>query len=89
MPWSTICSRRPLRRPISCVTTPTYISGMSIAMRSIGSHSVPSIRTGHHFGLSDRELKALASHCFHEHRELQFAAPLDRPGVRVGRLTGP
>ena len=43
VPWLTICSRRPLRSASSCVTTPTYSSGMSIARRSTGSWSLPSI----------------------------------------------
>ena len=37
VPWLTICSSRPLRSASSCVITPTYSSGASIASRSIGS----------------------------------------------------
>ena len=43
VPWLTICCRRPLRSAKSCVTTPTYSSGTSIATRSTGSQSLPSI----------------------------------------------
>ena len=43
VPWLTICSIRPLRRASSCVVTPRKSSGMSIASRSTGSCSLPSI----------------------------------------------
>ena len=42
VPWLTICSSRPLRSASSCVTTPTYSSGASIASRSTGSCTFPS-----------------------------------------------
>ena len=41
--WLTICSIRPLRSASIWVTTPTYSSGTSIASRSTGSQSLPSI----------------------------------------------
>ena len=43
VPWLTICSRRPLRRAIIWVITPTKSSGVSMASRSTGSWSLPSI----------------------------------------------
>ena len=43
VPWFTRFSMRPLRSARSCVTTPRYSSGASIATRSIGSWSVPPI----------------------------------------------
>ena len=43
VPWLTICCIRPLRSASSCVTTPMYSSGTSIATRSTGSCVLPSI----------------------------------------------
>src|SRR6266508_4945746 len=43
VPWLTIWSSRPLRSASNCVTTPTYSSGTSIASRSTGSCTLPSI----------------------------------------------
>ena len=43
VPWSTICSSRPLRSASSWMTTPWYSDGTSIVIRSIGSCSLPSI----------------------------------------------
>ena len=43
VPWLTISCRRPLRSESSCVTTPMYSSGTSIATRSTGSCFLPSI----------------------------------------------
>ncbi len=41
-------------------------------------------RAGHHGGLADGELEALAAHRLHQHRELELAAALHLP--RVGTL---
>ena len=42
VPWSTICSSRPLRSASSWMTTPWYSDGTSMVIRSIGSCSLPS-----------------------------------------------
>src|SRR5690242_7866505 len=76
VPWFTICCRRPLRSASSCVTTPTYSSGMSIATRC---EPVDELRQ--HLGLADRQFEALAAHQLDEHGELQLAAALHLPGV--------
>ncbi len=43
VPWFVICSMRPLRTAISCVTEPRYSSGMSMVSRSTGSCRLPSM----------------------------------------------
>ena len=43
VPWFTMFSIRPLRSASSCEMTPRYSSGASIATRSTGSCSLPSI----------------------------------------------
>ena len=83
VPWLTICCSRPLRSASSCVTTPMYSSGTSIATRSTGSCRLPSISRVEHLRLADRQLEALAAHQLDEHRELQLAAALHLPRVRA------
>src|SRR5437764_770917 len=43
VPWLTSCSSVPFRNASSCVITPMYSSGASIANRSTGSCTLPSI----------------------------------------------
>ena len=54
---------------------------MSIATRSIGSWSFPSIVRGHDLRLADRQLEPLAAHHLDEDGELELAAALDLPGL--------
>ena len=84
VPWFTICSIRPLRSASSWLITPRNSSGASIATRSIGSCSLPSIVRVTTCGLPDRELEPLAAHHLHQDRELELAAALHLP--RLGAL---
>ena len=82
LPWLTICCSRPFRSASSCVTTPTYSSGTSIARRSTGSLALAVDLLRQHLRLADGELEALAAHQLDEDRELELAAALHLPRVR-------
>ena len=61
-----------------------YSSGTSIATRSTGSCRCAVDLAREHLGLADRQLEALAAHDLDQHRELQLAAALHLPDLRLG-----